>query len=137
MTRSRLENKYQKTNSLVDKDLYKKDKNYCNRLYKRERTKFYNNINLNRITDNKNFWGTMKPFLTDKGVSRNSISLIEGTKMITEDSDVAETLNNYFDEAVLLLGINEPSQHLIENHHANDPIDSILLNQRILFTCTI
>ena len=53
--------------------------------------------------------------------------MIEGTKIITEDSDVAETLNNYFDEAVLLLGINEPSQHLIENHHVNDPIDSILL----------
>ena len=62
MTRSRLENKYQKTNSLVGKDLYKKHKNYCNRLYKRERKKFYNNINLNRITDNKKFWGTMKPF---------------------------------------------------------------------------
>ena len=42
----------------------------------------------------------MKPFLTDKGVSKNNISLIEGAKIITEDSDVAETLNNYFDEAV-------------------------------------
>ena len=127
MTRSRLENKYQKTNSLVDKDLYKKHKNYCNRLYKRERKKYYNNIKLNNITDNKKFWGTMKPFLTDKGVSRNKISLIEGNKIITEDSDVAETLNNYFDAAVSLLRINEPSQHLTENHHVIDPIDSILL----------
>ena len=126
MTRSRLENKYLKTNSLVDKNLFKKHKNYCNRLYKSERKKFYN-IKLNSITDNKKFWGTMKPFLTDKGVSKNNISLIEGAKIITEDSDVAETLNNYFDEAVLHLGINEPSEHLIENHHVYDPIDSILL----------
>ena len=127
MTRSRLENKYLKTKSLADKDLFKKQKNYCNRLYKRERKKFYNIINLESITDNKKFWGTMKPFLTDKGVSKNNISLIEGTKIITKDSEVAEILNNYFDEAVLLLGINEPSEHLIENHHVNDPIDSILL----------
>ena len=125
MTRSRLGNKYLKGNSLVDKDLFKKQKNYCNRLYKRERKKFYNDINLNSITDNKKFWSTMKPFLTDKGASKNSISLIEGTKIINEDSDVAETLNTYFDEVVLLLGINEPSRHLIENHHVNDPIDSI------------
>ena len=55
----------------------------------------------------------MKPFLTDKVVSENNISLIEGAKIITEDY-VAETLNNYFDEAVLHLGINEPSEHLIE-----------------------
>ena len=53
--------------------------------------------------------------------------MIEGAKIITEDSGVAETLNNYFDEAVLHLGINEPSEHLIENHHVYDPIDSILL----------
>ena len=45
----------------------------------------------------------MKPLLTDKGASKNSISLIEGTKIITEDSDVAVTLKTYFDEAVLLL----------------------------------
>ena len=127
MTRSRLENKYLKTNSLVDKNLFKKHTNYCNRLYKSERKKFYNSIKLNSITDNKKFWGTMKPFLTDKGVSKNNISLIEEAKFITEDSDVAETLNNYFDEAVLHLGINEPSEHLIENHHVYDAIDSILL----------
>ena len=88
MTRSRLEYKYLKTNSLVDKNLFKKHKNYCNRFYKSERKKFYNNIKLNSITDNKKFWGTMKPFLTDKGVSKNNISLIEGEKIITGDSDV-------------------------------------------------
>ena len=36
-TRSRLENKYQNTMSPVHKVNFKKHKNYCNRLYKRER----------------------------------------------------------------------------------------------------
>ena len=37
----------------------------------------------------------MKPFLTDKGVSKNSIKLIEGSKIIVEDWEVADTLNIY------------------------------------------
>ena len=52
--------------------------------------------------------------------------MIEGTRIITENS-VAETINNYSDEAVLLLGRNEPSGDLIKNHQVDDPIDSILL----------
>ena len=34
----------------------------------------------------------MKPFLTDKGVSKHSIKLIEGSKIIVEDCEVADTL---------------------------------------------
>ena len=48
MTRSRLENKYQKTKSLEHKENFKKHKNYCNRLYKRERKKYYESLNLRK-----------------------------------------------------------------------------------------
>ena len=71
--------------------MFKKQRNYCNRLYKRERKRFYENIDLTNITDHKKFWGTMKPFFTDKGPSRNSISLIESSKIIVEDMEIAET----------------------------------------------
>ena len=108
MTRSRLENKYLKTKLFSGKDMFKKQRNYCNRLYKRERKRFYKNIDLKNITDNKKFWGTMKPFFTDKGTSRNSISLIEGSQIIVEDMEIAETLNTYFEYAVSSLGISEP-----------------------------
>ena len=66
MKRSRLENIYHKTKLFADKDMFKKQRNNCNRLYKRERKRFYKNIELKNITDNKKFWGTMKPFFTDK-----------------------------------------------------------------------
>ena len=100
MTRYRLENKYLKTKLFSDKDMFKKQRNYCNRLYKRERKRFYKNIDLKNITDNKKFWGTMKPFCTDKETSRNSISLIERSKIIVEDMEITETLNTYFEYAV-------------------------------------
>ena len=72
MTRSRLEHKYQKTKSSLDKERFNKHKNFCNRLYKRERKNYYESLNLSHITDNKKFWKIMKPFLTDKGVFRNN-----------------------------------------------------------------
>ena len=62
MKRSRLENKYYKSKCLEDKTSYKKQQNYCNRWYKKEKRKFLNNLNLNEITDNKTFWKTVKPF---------------------------------------------------------------------------
>ena len=66
----------------------------------------------------------MKPFFTDKGTSRKSISLIEGSKIIVEDLEIAETLDKY---AVSSLGISEPREFITSHENLNDPIDSILL----------
>ena len=120
MTRSRFENKFHKTKSLADKAVFKRQRNYCNRLYKRERKKFYNNLELNIITDNRKFWSTMKPFSTAKGVSKNSIKLIEGRNIIVEDCEVADTLNIYFNNAVTSLGINEPADIITETQNINE-----------------
>ena len=69
----------------------------------------------------------MKPFLTDKGVSKNSIKLIEGSKIIVEDCEVADTLNIYFNNAVTSLGINESADIITETQNINDAIETILL----------
>ena len=50
MTRSRLDNKYQKTMSPVHKLNFKKHNNYYNRLYKKERKKYYESLNLRLLT---------------------------------------------------------------------------------------
>ena len=44
---------------MADKEIFKKHKNYCNRLYKRERKTFYNNIDLKNITDNNTYLPTL------------------------------------------------------------------------------
>ena len=67
---------------------------------------------MKNITDNKKFWKTVKPFFTDKGVSRNKVVLVEDDRIINDDKEVAQTFNDYFDNAVKSLGIseNEPSE---------------------------
>ena len=66
MRRSALENKYYKSKRLEDKETFKKQRNYCNSLYKKEKGKYFNNLNVKEITDNKTFWKTVKPFLSNK-----------------------------------------------------------------------
>ena len=47
----------------------------------------------------------MKPFFSDKTTSNKKITLIEGDTIISDDIDVAETMNIYFINAVKELQI--------------------------------
>ena len=107
MRRSYLKNKFHKTRSAENGRAYKKQKNYCNRLYKRERRKFYSQLNLNNITDNKKFWRTVNPFFSNKGGSRDNIVLVNGDKIISDDTELAQTFNDFFKNCVNSLNISE------------------------------
>ena len=126
MTRSRLQNRYHKLKTDGCLQSFKRQRNLCNRLYKRERKKFYSNLNLNIITDNKRFWKNIKPFFSNKGISKTEITLIEGDKIISNDLEVANTLNSFFEHAVTLLGIPQVNDYLIDNNYILDPIAAII-----------
>ena len=66
MRMSQLETKYFKTKTQTDLKLYKKHKNFCSRLYKRERRKHYESLDMKNVLDSKEFWKTMGPFLSNK-----------------------------------------------------------------------
>ena len=55
MKRTHLANKYQKTKSETDYRNFRKQKNYVDRLYKREKNTFFSNLSMKEITDNKKF----------------------------------------------------------------------------------
>ena len=55
MTRSRLRNKFLKCPSNENETKYKKQRNYCTRLFKKEKKKLYDNIDISQITNNKTF----------------------------------------------------------------------------------
>ena len=117
--------KYKTVDSLK---AYKKQKNYCSRLYKKERRRYYTNLDVKNIMDNKKFWRAIKPFLSDKGVGRTDITLIEGDKIIQDDSEVANTLNDFFSNAVASLKINIPSECITEDvTDTGDVIEKIIL----------
>ena len=128
MNRSRLENKYHRDCTGESYRNFKRQKNYCNRLRYRERKKYYENLDEAKVKDVREFWKTTKPFLSDKGTSRQSkITLIKDGVIISADDDVANTMNDFFEQAVSSLSIKDPVEHLVlEPCNSGDPIDEII-----------
>ena len=62
MNRSRLKNRFLKNPSKDNELKYKKQRNYVVGLLKKEKKKYFTNLNLSNITNNKTFWKTVKPF---------------------------------------------------------------------------
>ena len=55
MVWTQLLNKFRKENSFIKELAYKRRRNFCTTLIKKAKRKFYNNLNGNKITDNKSF----------------------------------------------------------------------------------
>ena len=75
------------------------------------------------LTDNNKFWTTMKPFCLTNG----QVNLIEGNKIIQEDSEVANIINDFFGKAVASLNIGIPREYITdESVGKDDPIEKII-----------
>ena len=100
MTRSRLKNKYNYNPNSINKFRYKEQRNYCVNLTRRVKKKYYSNLDIKNVNDNKRFWDTIKPCFSEKNTSKKKITLIENDTIITEDAKVAETMNTFFSKGV-------------------------------------
>ena len=62
--RSELATKYLARPNEENQKAFKNQRNFCNRLYKKEQRKYYDNLDLRKITGKRKFWNTVKPFLS-------------------------------------------------------------------------
>ena len=96
---------YFKIRSSESLKLFKRQRNVCSRLYKREKKKYFINLELNKITKHQLLWKTTKPVLSDNGVNTTKISLISVGKTVTEDKEGVNILNQYNGTTVNCLDI--------------------------------
>ena len=115
MERSRLRNKYLKLKTNVSKLAYKKQRNYCVGLLRKVKKQFYENLNVNFVSDNKKFWKQIKPFFSDKNQSYNKITLVEKNEIISDPVKCAEIMNNFFSDSVRELGIDRIMHTVVTN----------------------
>ena len=96
-TRSRLRNRYFKNPTKENETSYKKQRNKCVSLRRKSITQHFSKITSKGIMTNKQFWKTMKPFLTNKGcLENNDIILLDGEEMITNDRILAKRFNEHY-----------------------------------------
>ena len=114
MKRSRLRNIYLKSRS-DNKREYNKQRHYCVSILRKTKTNYYANLNEKDLTDNKQFWRTVKPLLSDKIKSSEKITLGEQRETLDTDGNIddeivnddVKMLNRFFSNTVIDLKIRD------------------------------
>ena len=57
--------------------------------------KDFNNLDVKRVTYNKQFWKTVKPCLTDKTLKDERKTLIENERVVSDEKVLVKILNEY------------------------------------------
>ena len=105
---------------------YNKTRNYFVSFFRKEKRKYYNNLDLNIFADNKKFWQRVKPLFSDKQKSLpRDIILVVNDTLISDKIEVAEKLDNLFIEAVENLEI-EPYLSETKSDIPNENIQEII-----------
>ena len=127
MKRSQLEKIYFKKRTQESFKKYKKQKNYCSRLYKRERKSFFESIDSSKITDNKTFWKNIQPFFSKKRKTVNKVTLVdENEDILSKDKVVADEINSFFKNATKKLGITENTYIVDNSNDITDPVNKAI-----------
>ena len=122
MNRTRLKNKFLKNRSIENNINYKRQRNYCVSLIRKEKKRFYRNLDTKHITDIRTFWSTVKPSFMDKSNNKQNITLLIDDKIICDKQNIVDSFNKYFSNIVEGLGIYNDFSYLSETKHINDTI---------------
>ena len=68
--------------------------------YTRIKKKYFANINISSISDNKKFWKTVKLLFSDKISRKETINLVVNDTILSDGPVVPDTFNNYFNDIV-------------------------------------
>ena len=143
--RSQLETKYLKTKTQTDFKLYKKHKNlvsytklYKSKLYKRERRKYYEPLDMKNASGSKEFWKTMRPFCLIKTVflqisiekNNRMILMILILEFITFFEDVVRSFSVKPDEFYIsgMKNLSEPVEIAVRKFENHPSVSAIKQN---------
>ena len=87
MHRSKLCNNFLRQRCNQNRQKYLKQQNCCVSLLRRIKKNYYSNLSEKIITGNKKFWKIVTPFLLDKVLSNERITLTENDKIINNDNE--------------------------------------------------
>ena len=96
ITRTKLRNIFLQNKSEENRIRYARQRNFCVSLLRKTKKEYYQNLNEKSVIDNKSFWKTVKPFLSDKTHGNDKIHLIENDELLKTDLETAEVFNEFF-----------------------------------------
>ena len=104
MKRSRLKNKANKTGNPEDMANYRAQRNLVVNMNRRAKKSLFDSVE--HKTENKNFWAICKPLFSSKTTAiEERIILVENEKLISDDKNIANTFNEYFNRITETLDV--------------------------------
>ena len=94
MLRSKFRKRFLKDRTEESRCKYKKQRNVSVYLFKKAKSDYYENIDISNLTNSNKFQNTVKSIFGSKIKSKNSITLVEDTKIIQEE-ELAKTFNEF------------------------------------------
>ena len=80
-----MSNCFLKHRSDENRRLFQKQRNKCVSLLRKAKKEYFSSLNINKVVDNKSFWKIVKPFLSNKTISSEKITLIDDDEFITDE----------------------------------------------------
>ena len=128
MLRTKLRNSNLRCPTEDNGRLFRVHRNYCVKLLKKTKKCYYENLNINVITDSRKFWKCIKPSFSDKMSTSSNFILYENDKIISNEKEVAEKFKSYFSNIVSGLGIKEVECVNVGNDDISNPILRVINN---------
>ena len=73
------------------------------------------NLNLKDLSDNRNFWKTIKPYFSNKGLNSNKLLLKEKGNLVSDEKELAAIMNNFFVNITKDLELKKDSKGKLNN----------------------
>ena len=79
-------------------------------------------MNIKKVSDNKLFLKSVKPFFSDKGCNSSKVTLLEENNIISDEEEIVNIMNNYFINVTKTLnlkkqlGVRRSGVNEFENH---------------------
>ena len=105
----------------------------CSKLYKKERRKYYESLDMKNVSDSKKFWKTMGPFLSDKNTVFSQISIEKNSRIISDDFVLPEEFTTFFEDAVRLLNVEPDEYYLSDTENLSNPVEIAIRKFENLF----
>ena len=124
MKRSRLRNNFNKNKSDKNWGLFARQRNLCNKIKRKAKKSYFHKLSNN--PEPKEFWSTVKPFISDKGFHTNEDYMLEvNDTIIKDDKEIANIFNDLFVNI-----IERSTGKKIDTSSKNESIENIIIKYK-------
>ena len=126
MLRTKLRNKFLKQKTTETRSAYNKQRNICVSILRKAKRSYFENLDIKNLSDNRKFWGTIKPLFSNKVRSNDYIILNENDLLIRNEYKIANIFNTIFVNIVPNLGMEIDQQYPSNVSNISDPVEKAI-----------